>query len=263
MTIIDTSPRPPASPTIESGDDAEIFNSAMTVDVFREGGGFKDSTWALFEIIDNAVEAKPASIQVSSSKSSTPRGGRMMIEEIGVLDDGRGMDSATLRQSLRFGQGTRYERRGMGRFGVGLPKSSVSQCKTAHIWSWQAGAGERPVAGYLSVDEIKAGLRNIPEPVRSPLPAHIVDSVRAPLLQLRHPRHACTALHQATCRKAETFANNLEEGAGRTDRRYLAEGADRDRIRQMYLDHLRDAGGTNVPTCATASTRSTASRSKC
>ena len=57
------------------------------------------------------------------------------------LDDGCGMDSVLLRKSLRFGDGNRFARRGMGRFGVGLPQGSLHQADEITVWSWQAGQG--------------------------------------------------------------------------------------------------------------------------
>jgi hypothetical protein len=46
---------------------------------------------------------------------------------LSVLDNGCGMDPTTLRQALRFGGSSRFnDRSGLGRFGIGLPNSSLS-----------------------------------------------------------------------------------------------------------------------------------------
>src|SRR5206468_1608182 len=88
---------------------------------------------------------------------------------VSVLDDGCGMDKKTLRQALRFGGSSRFnDRSGLGRFGMGLPNSSLSQARRVEVYSWQ-----RPDAvacTYLDVDEIASGaITEIPEPKHQPL----------------------------------------------------------------------------------------------
>ena len=75
-----------------------------------------------------------------------------------MADDGCGMDALTLRRALKFGDGTRLDRksRGIGRFGIGLPNSSISQCRRVDIWSWTNGP-ENAMHCYLSLDDIASG----------------------------------------------------------------------------------------------------------
>ena len=81
------------------------------------------------------------------------------------------MDAVTLRRAFKFGDGTRLDRksRGIGRFGMGLPNSSISQCRRVDSWSWTNGP-ENAMHCYLSLDEIASGTRDVPQPVPEPVP---------------------------------------------------------------------------------------------
>ena len=107
------------------------------------------------------------------------------MSEIAVVDNGVGMDRTTLRCALKFGDGTRLDRssRGIGRFGVGLPQSSISQCKRVDIWTWQNGA-TNAFHCYLDLEEIKiSGRKDVPEVMPEAVPdkwLEIADNVSAP-----------------------------------------------------------------------------------
>ena len=61
------------------------------------------------------------------------------------------MDNEVLATSLQFGNGSKLNsRKGLGRFGIGLPNSSVSQCNIVDVYSWQK---EKTLHTYLSVTE--------------------------------------------------------------------------------------------------------------
>src|SRR5262249_31440875 len=81
---------------------------------------------ALAELIDNALQADSTSIQVVVAEESNGHPG----VSLAVLDDGSGMDPGVLRHALRFGGSTRFnDRSGPGRYGMGLPNSSVSHAR--------------------------------------------------------------------------------------------------------------------------------------
>jgi hypothetical protein len=89
---------------------------------------------------------------------------------VSVLDDGCGMDKKVLRQALRFGGSSRFnDRSGLGRYGMGLPNSSLSQARRVEVYSWRKPG---PVLySYLDVDEIaKGAMSEVPEPRPAVLP---------------------------------------------------------------------------------------------
>ena len=153
-----------------------IINTEMTVKAMRDSG-YKSTTHALAEIVDNAVEAGATAVELFGISKQNERTGRVTLEELAVLDNGQGMDATTLRGSLRYGYGTRTARRGIGRFGVGLPNSSMSQAKRVDIWSWQTGV-TNAFHTWLSIDDVEDGKRQIPEPTHKSVPEQYLQSSR-------------------------------------------------------------------------------------
>ena len=145
-----------------------IVSANLTIEAMRDSG-YKNTDHALAELIDNSVEAGAGLIEVIAvEKPPVPEVpyARARICEIAVSDDGEGMDYTTLRRALKFGDGTRTDRqkRGIGRFGVGLPQSSISQCRRVDIWTWQNGP-DNAIHCYLDLDDIKeSGRQDVPEP---------------------------------------------------------------------------------------------------
>ena len=140
-----------------------IIDPKMTVKAMRDSG-YKSTTHALAELIDNSIESHATAIEVFGVSRRDDRTGRYTLKELAVLDNGEGMDRDTLRGSLRYGHGTRRGRRGIGRFGLGLPNSSMSQARRVDIWSWQSGA-TNALHTRLWLDEIEGGASEIPEPL--------------------------------------------------------------------------------------------------
>ncbi|MCY4213943.1 MAG: ATP-binding protein, partial [Gammaproteobacteria bacterium] len=154
--------------------DYSIVSPSLTIEAMRDSG-YKDTDHALAELIDNSVEAKSTLIEVIAVETppdpSVPYS-RAKVTQIAVIDDGHGMSLNVLRRALKFGDGTRRDRtqRGIGRFGVGLPQSSISQCKRVDVWTWTNGA-DNALHCYLDLHEINEdGVQVVPKPDPLPLP---------------------------------------------------------------------------------------------
>ena len=167
--------------------DFSIVSAKLTIEAMRDSG-YKDTDHALAELIDNSVEAGADLIEVVAVETRPDPNrshARARVSEIAVVDNGVGMDGTTLRRALKFGDGTRLDRssRGIGRFGVGLPQSSISQCKRVDIWTWQNGA-TNAFHCYLDLEEIKiSGRKDVPEVMPEAVPdrwLEIADNVSAP-----------------------------------------------------------------------------------
>ena len=131
-----------------------IVPASTAIQTFRDSG-YKNTASALAELIDNSIEAEALNIQVITTESEVQGVRRLTtrISEIMVYDDGAGMSPETLAMCLQFGNGTRLRSRsGIGRFGIGLPNASVSQCKRVEVFSWQGG---RCFYTHLDVDEVR------------------------------------------------------------------------------------------------------------
>lgn len=147
----------------------------LTVKAMRDNG-YKNAAYAIAELIDNSIQAGATQVELLCAEKEIFLEQRKVsrIHEIAVLDNGCGMDQNILRIALQFGNGTYLDEdkhTGIGRFGMGLPTSSVSQCRHVDVWSWQNGP-ENALYSYLDIDEIIAGKQAevpVPEPRRIPL----------------------------------------------------------------------------------------------
>ncbi len=140
--------------------------------------GYRDSAYALAELIDNSIQA---GLQINDcthvevlciDKVTTDSGRkRQRMERVGVYDNACGMPPDVLRIALQFGNGSHKSsatQKGIGKFGMGLPNASISQCCRLEVWSWCDG---KCFHTYLDVDEVSAGsLRQVPEPTEAPVP---------------------------------------------------------------------------------------------
>ena len=212
-----------------------IIDPEMTVRAMRDSG-YKSTTHALAELIDNSIESHATAIEVFGVSRRDDRAGRFTLEELAVLDNGEGMDGDTLRGSLRYGHGTRRERRGIGRFGLGLPNSSMSQARRVDVWSWQSGA-TNALHTRLSLDEVEGGAREIPEPARQAIPSIYRDASRnafgdsGTLVVWSDP-------DRVEWKQASTTFKHTELLIGRIYRRFLS--------RQSERLHPDDARGAEI-----------------
>lgn len=228
---------------IDLGNSYPIVSSDMTIKAMRDSG-YKSTAHAIAELIDNGIEAKADLVElfaVESVHRRTERA-RYHIEKIAVMDNGDGMDRPTLRRSLRFGVGTRQERKGIGRFGVGLPNSSMSQCKRVDVWSWQNGP-ENALHTYLDLKEVSGEDAQVPDPTHDPLPQEWQDLSQG--LGTSGTLVLWTELDRVQWLGAAATLRNTEELIGRIYRRYLADGRCRIRLVPVHgweaLPEARDA----------------------
>lgn len=131
--------------------------------------GYKNIESAVAEIIDNSVEANAKDIFVIL-REGIAKSGRKVVTEIGFLDNGDGMDEKILGNCLGIGASTRKARRGMGRFGVGLPQASLYACPNVEVYSWQDGV-ENAKRVYLDINKVKEGeQKEIEDPIKTTIP---------------------------------------------------------------------------------------------
>lgn len=131
--------------------------------------GYKNIESAVSEIIDNSIEAEAKNIFVIL-REGISHSGRKNVNEIGFLDDGEGMNYDILGSCLGIGASTRQSRKGMGRFGVGLPQASLYACPEVEVYSWQNGI-ENVQKVYLDINKVKDGIQTeIEDPVNVTLP---------------------------------------------------------------------------------------------
>jgi hypothetical protein len=148
------------------------FLHAQTVITSLRDNGYSNTAYALAELIDNSLQAKATRVELGFIEEKAKNGKRknFLVSEISLWDNGIGMSPKTLRTAMQFGGGEhRHDLDGMGKFGMGLPNSSISQCKRVDVWSWQDG--QLPYHTYLDVDKMVNGeLEEVPVPVIEDIP---------------------------------------------------------------------------------------------
>lgn len=144
--------------------------SIMAVNRFVEAtrdSGYKGTGSAVSELVDNALQAGARKISITLEHPDNDSSNIKMS----VWDNGCGMDPFTLRQALQFGGSSRFnDRNGIGRYGMGLPNSSLSQAKHVRVYSWKQEPKQKNgtpcvYSTYLDLDAITQGqMKCIPAP---------------------------------------------------------------------------------------------------
>lgn len=114
--------------------------------------------------MDNSLQADASQVDILIDEDAED------APFIAVLDDGCGMNKKQLSSALQFGGSNRFDdRSGLGRFGMGLSNSSLSQARRVDVYSWR-----NPKLiwhSYLDIDEILGAARPALEmPKQSVLP---------------------------------------------------------------------------------------------
>ena len=108
---------------------------------------------AVGEPIDNSIEASATVIRVVPTYSKD----RQHVTDIAFADNGRGIDSKILPNVLKMGYSTRYgQRKGLGRFGVGLKLAGLSIGTRIEVFTRPAGS-QAIYWAFLDLELIKSG----------------------------------------------------------------------------------------------------------
>lgn len=147
---------------------------SISRDSFEKNAGYKSTVHALAELIDNSFEAEAKRVAIVLQVDS-----RSQLQKIAIIDDGKGMDGDLLQMAVCEKAGSYLDRqrgggadskRKLGKYGVGLPKASISQCNNFSVWSWVVGGSKSAKRNGINIlDEswIMAGAvidESVPEP---------------------------------------------------------------------------------------------------
>ena len=202
----------------------DFVPTALAVNAMRDNG-YKNAAYAIAELIDNSIQAEAKSVELLcvESEEQLVQRRRRRIRQVAVLDNGAGMDAEVLRQAIQFGNGTRLnDRSGIGRFGMGLPSASISQCRRLEVWTWQSGS-DRPLHTYLDLGEIERGeIQEVPAPAEKPIPEFWRQAGQSfgPTGTLV----VWSELDRCTWRTARSIISNSEFVVGRMYRKFIDSG---------------------------------------
>jgi hypothetical protein len=194
-------------------------NSLVVIDHFIQAtrdSGYKGTPSAIAELVDNAIQAGATRVVINIAPNEAAADGSLHVE---VVDNGSGMDSATLQQALRFGGSTNFnDRHGLGRYGMGLPNSSFSQTRRVEVYTWRSPRST--IASFLDVDEIIAGrLTRVPNPIPTSPP-----KTAAAVKFKSGTAVAWNRCDRLDHRRPATIAKKLHPYLGRVFRYFLWDG---------------------------------------
>jgi hypothetical protein len=187
--------------------------------------GYRNTAYAVAELIDNSLQARATSVELlcCEAEDLVQQRVRRRIKHVAVLDNGSGMDEQVLRMALQFGNGTHLDDRdGIGRFGMGLPSASISQCRRVEVWSWQDGPASS-LHSYVDLGEVERGeMREVPPPIRRALPEVWVEAAQG--IGASGTLVVWSQLDRCMWRTALSIIRNSELIIARMYRGYLSDG---------------------------------------
>ncbi len=203
----------------------DVIPQSLSIKAMRSSG-YRDSAHAIAELIDNSVQAGDTTLGITHVElicldRTHVQNGRKRIDCIAVFDDAGGMSPDLLRRAMQFGNGTHLEHKnqnGIGKFGMGLPNSSISQCKRVDVWSWQEG---RVYHTYLDVSEVEQGkMKEVPEPTASTIPSDWLKMISAEV-QVHGTLVVWSQLDRVTWKQSGTLLKHTEFITGRVYRHFI------------------------------------------
>lgn len=207
-----------------------IIPPHLSIKAMRSSG-YKDCAYALAELIDNSIQAgeslsRPVNVEVICVDRSgyETESGRRQLDRIAVYDNAAGMTPDTLRSALQFGVGTHLQasaQKGIGKFGMGLPNSSISQCRRVDVWSWRDGACYHT---YLDLGEIESGVVEVPEPAPAVLPPEWIELIKGDV-EDSGTLVVWTTLDLVKYKQSGALLRNAEFLVGRIYRYFVDDGS--------------------------------------
>ncbi len=219
--------------------DRSLFPGSFTIRAIRDSR-YHNTAYAIAELIDNSIEASAERVELLCMEESklVQSRARPRVSEIAVLDNGTGMDAKTLLEALKFGGGTRHSTtRGIGKYGMGLPTSSMSQCKKVDVWTWQDGL-DSVWHSSLDAEAIERGEHYVPIPDQdTPIPEEWrVAGSENVFLNRSGTLVVWSNLDKVQWRTGRAIIDNTSREVGRIHRHFI--DADITRIRTAsFLSH--------------------------
>ena len=241
---------------IKEGATVPLFLGQTLINSLRDLG-YNDTTSAICEHVDNAIQAGASEVRVYFNQNGSK--GNYIIDIL-IYDNGSGMAPNVLRASMAFGGSMCFDNReGIGRYGVGMKAAALGLGPVLDVYSWQ----ERGAVYNMTLDvkEISNDINRVvtlPEPeYRRDLPAEVHNILVKPLSYPNPRNHPDLELlvddpsslmeqidpsgtivyiprcDRLTYRKSETLVDDATKEMARVYRRHLAQGL------RLYINNRR------------------------
>src|SRR5579871_870428 len=224
-----------------------LFDGRLAVESQRKSG-YKDTARAAREIVDNAVEAGAKNVWIvldragESGRSKNAR--RDAVVNIAFIDDGPGMRPQMIRAALAWGGGTHGKEPGrIGRFGFGLPNSSINQTRRVEVYTRTEGQ-ETITKAWLDANELpEHGLQTIPKPTTGDLPRFVQGYLERTGMGFQHGTVVVWVQpDRLTYKMPASLKDHLLDDFGTTyrylldDLEMIVEGVKVERVDPLFLD---------------------------
>ena len=207
--------------------ETSLFDPHMVVQAMRDSR-YRHPSNALAELIDNSIDARATNVDViiREEQSRVNTRDRWRVNELAVLDNGQGMTPETLVNAIRFGGRLETQSiRKIGKYGMGLPTASVSQCRRFDVWSWQDNI-DQAAHSYIDLDEIESGkMTELPEPTGRPVPVEWINLASEDSLDRRRGTLVVWSKpDRIGGMQASTIFKQIEDEIGRIYRHFINNG---------------------------------------
>ena len=203
-----------------------IVPAYLAVKAMRDNG-YKNASYAIAELMDNSIQHGAKDVELLCAENDVQINSRVVsrINKIAILDNGSGMTSEVLQMALQFGNGTHLNsenQKGIGKFGMGLPSSSISQAKTVEVWTWQDGI-ESAIYSFLDIDKIIGQEMNtVPTPIKKTIPE--IWRIAGKAFGKSGTLVVWSNIDRCIWKTAQAIIDNSEFLIGRMYRKFISEG---------------------------------------
>jgi hypothetical protein len=230
---------------MKEGANVPLFLGQTMINALRDLG-YNDTTSAICEHVDNALQGHAGTVRVYFNESG--KRGQKKIDVL-IVDDGIGMAPHVLQAACSFGGSMSFDDRSdIGRYGMGMKAAALSMSPVFHVYSWQEpGAFYRMIIDTEEIGNDRSNLVVLPAPqFLDKLPSEIVEALVSPMTFPRDPNtqellardqdslrdalgQSGTIIYIPDCdrlthRKAQTLAEHATKEMARVYRRFLGKG---------------------------------------
>jgi hypothetical protein len=192
-----------------------------------QDNGYKSTVSAISEIIDNSIQAHAKNVQIILIRNTTRDYNE--IDELLIVDDGVGMDKLTFDKALQMSAGSRSKAKsGLGKYGQGLPNSSISQTKRVEVYTCQNG---QLLFNHIDLEEIyESGEAYLPDTeTRTAIDIPLLSSGKfsmpdsGTIVRWVKP-------NKIRPKTVRTLVSHIEQLVGRTFRNFITGYVDKDGV---------------------------------